>query len=293
MSEPEPKSLGRYTVLSGILCLALIVVSFIVWNGSHSKQGAGVTERPRTSNQPKTIVPPLSIENAVDRVKKAIATTSVEEVGQSFHLGDEKASGVLEYLKGLELSEDKGIKMSWVLSGSGERPYQGIAVQWMDDRQLRARLAPLFPDESGVWKVDFEVFACRCTPNWEHIQQGEVSEAKVRVVMREDNYFNLPFWDEGWRCFRLTWLEDERPIYGYIRKGSPQELAVNEMLRKSKSATLSKSQDHKPRMRAMLQVKRPEEALKNQFEIVRVLASDWLEEEVPYDQQFEAVPSGR
>ena len=98
----------------------------------------------------------------------------------------------------------------------------------------------------------------------------------VRVILGEDSYFNGPFQDDRqWVCYGMGSPDTETVLLGYCRVGSPQARAMIWM--SSKGAAV---------VRATLEIRRVEGASPRQFEIVRVLAEDWVMGKTPFEDGF-------
>jgi hypothetical protein len=153
----------------------------------------------------------------------------------------------------------------------------GVLVPFeKEEEEARHRLALLTPDAAGVWKIDFEAFARVVEPSWQELLERGAAEAKVRVHLAADSYYNGPFKDDKeWICYGMGSPDIDEVLIGYCRAGSPQEEAIRWMFSKGEKLN-----------RATLQIRRVEGASAKQFEITRVLAEDWVSGDKPFDEGF-------
>jgi hypothetical protein len=152
----------------------------------------------------------------------------------------------------------------------------GVLVSFKGVERPIPRLALLTPDAAGRWKVDFEAFARVVKPSWNDILEKGAALARVRVYVAKDSYYNGAFSDDKqWVCHRMASPDTEQILFGYCRVGSRQAAALNWMFSKEESVT-----------RATLEIRRVEGADSRQFEILKVIAGDWVVGEVPFDEGF-------
>ena len=198
----------------------------------------------------------------------------------------EEPKEVLEHLKDLKALGSQDHVLQWFVLGTGERPMEGVLLHWENEGRHQKRLAAMIPDSDGAWKVDYPAFACISKPAWGEMVRGEAAKGRVRVVFSESHYYNGKYLEDDWTCYLMTSLGVDKVVYGYARKGSIQETALEYL-----AASAPKDEDQptgkKPQVRAILDISRPDHALPNQFEIVRVLARDWVMGDTPFDERFE------
>lgn len=125
----------------------------------------------------------------------------------------------------------------------------------------------LAQDPSGEWKVDWESWAGWSEMSWDEIIDKKPTEAiQVRALVSSVDYYNYDFSDESaWTSYALRQTTDGRPIYGYIKRGSPgdTQLGLHENTRNRQF---------------ILVIKLPENArASNQVEILKVTNEGWLQ----------------
>jgi hypothetical protein len=146
----------------------------------------------------------------------------------------------------------------------------------------------LVEDSAGVWKIDYEAFACVCVPSWDEILDGREMGGKVRVVFHRDNYFNGRYQEGDWVCYRLTSLGSTQAIYGYCRSGSVANMGLDMVLGLELDRLLIEGSSDQPARRALIEIVREAESLPNQFEITRVLSMDWVMGLRPFGLSFQS-----
>jgi hypothetical protein len=214
-----------------------------------------------------------SEQEALDQVKTGLALRDPTRVAEYFRLGAVKPEEVVSFLANME-AEDGGVTgYQWLSSmDANHLLIDGVLVSTELDGKARNRLAFLTPDESGKWKIDFDAFARTVHPSWEELLAPGGGKGLVRVVLARDSYFNGPFRDESeWTCYGMASPDSEMILLGYCRKNSPQEHAMSRIFH------VDEEKDARGRIkRATLELQRPEGAELRQFEIIRVLAEDWV-----------------
>ena len=106
----------------------------------------------------------------------------------------------------------------------------------------------------------------------------------VRVILANDAYFNGPFRDDSrWSCYGMVSPDIERMLIGYCRKGSLQDQAMQRLFLSEPDEAGPEAASQSNIIRATLQLVRPPSAEDRQFEIVRVLAEDWVLSGQPFD----------
>jgi hypothetical protein len=268
-----------------ILTLAVIGGFLALWLGLHPDEGESAN--PMMKEEAMRITSKFASpgENeALELVKKALAIRKPAEVGTCIRPGGATAEEVVEFLKNADNRDGHIESINWLSSMDVEGfLIDGVLVSYTKDKETNARLAMLVPDDTGVWKLDFDAFARSSRPSWNDLITGKSDQAEVRVFVAKDTYFNGPFNDEkNWVCYAMTspdtksLLPDGKDLLrGYCKTGSPQAKAMERIL----------TDDIKTN-RATLQIKHREGADLRQFEIIRVLAQDWVLPPNPFDEKF-------
>lgn len=327
-SDPTSKLVIRGGRIMGSLTLAAIVVCVAFWYGDQPQSGITLPEVPGRQTTPLEWVSPGK-EEAILKARAAIAVRDASLLQDHFHLGPHDPGEIVAFLEQMTEDMGDGMRLHWVGDiGRGAQPLTGVLIM-PGYRSSRMRLALLTPDAQGTWKLDFDALACTSTPDWETIVQDDLADAEVRTVLRADHYYNGPYTEDQWSCYQLTSLNSDVPLYGYCRRYSAQDFALQKILARSRRSTPDARQPapgtqapeagetgesgnassdaggpgqqepaaHRPPHeahqgpghRAILRLKKSPDAIGRQYEITRVLASDWAMGEQPYDRYFTGV----
>ncbi|MDP3850327.1 MAG: hypothetical protein Q8Q59_07485 [Luteolibacter sp.] len=222
-------------------------------------------------------------QEALDMVKHAAAVREPGEVARYFRMGAATPDEVVGFIKEMEVVDGKITGFQWLSSmDANGMLIDGVLVSTLMDGSPRNRLALLTPDEKGEWKIDFEAFARTVRPSWKELMEERGGTGLVRVIVAKDSYYNGPFKDESeWVSYGMVSPDSEVILLGYCRKGSPQARAMERIVSEEKGDTRRRLN------RATLEVRRPEGAEVRQFEIIRVLAEDWILSGQPFDRVVE------
>lgn len=220
----------------------------------------------------------LDRQEALAIVKAAFAGISTETVGDYFILGpSDDPRKAVDALKRIMEREGAVTDCEWL----GQRFSNGSMIGEVATRSAGAdgnkrRIAQLVFGVDGKWRIDLDSYLRKCVPDWAKILSGESETCLVRVFIAPDTYYNGSFADEGkWQSFTLSSADAEDILYGYAKRGSPQDKALQKMLgsgAKSHTATLEMSPAPDGRTR--------------QFEITGVLAEGWVVGESRFDASF-------
>ena len=276
-------------VLSVIVALTVIVVG--AWVGLKFRSrfvptDLQVSKSRMTEDQVRIVskVKSPTEEQAIEMVLDALKSHDEKTVGEKFRLTDTRASEVLGFLKDTQAGAVESANLSWLGSVDIENLLmEGVLVDGDSGDSKFGRTAFLVPDEKGVWKVDFDAYARCSKPDWKELLESRAERAKVRVLLAPDSYYNGPFAEEAtWACYGMTspeagklLREEQRVMYGYCRKDSPQAKALKRVV----------SSGH-PIMRVTLEIRCANREDKLQFEITRVFSEDWVVPDKPFDERF-------
>ena len=218
--------------------------------------------------------PSPSREQALESVKQALLNRDPNQVESLFRLGATRHVEVIGFLQSLEGKDGQISRYDWMSSmDTGGILLEGVQVFFTSEDQSGERIAFLTPDLLGNWKVDFDAFARVVAPSWSVILDHQADEALVRVQVGRDVYFNGPFQDESqWACYGMTSPDIDVTLLGYCRIGSVEADAMEQLF--STGVTNS---------RATLKIRRVEGGESRQFEVVGVMAGDWVVPELPQD----------
>lgn len=224
-----------------------------------------------------------SQEEAVKWVKQALLIRDPGAVAEFFHLGSASPAAVAAYLRDMEGVDGPVTSCVWQSSvDANELLLDEVIVNTEVGGKPRNRLAFLTPDATGHWKIDFDAFARTVKPAWSEIMSLSAGQALVRVYVGKDTYYNGPFQDEArWSCYGMASPDEKVVMLGYCRQKSPQAAALERILTNG-----SLRANDRGVQRATLEIRRVEGAESRQFEIMRVLAEDWVISATPFDENF-------
>jgi hypothetical protein len=270
-----------WSIIVGGVALAGIGAAIFMWLRMRMEEASATHNR--SLDVPEMVVrvpsefPSPPEAEALDLVNRALAIRDPAKLPAYFRLGAASPDAIIGFLQGLESRDGKLANSRWLGSmDANGLSLDGVLVSFTQEDTTRQRLVPLTPDAAGVWKIDFEAFARVVDPSWQELLEQGAAEAKVRVHMAGDTYFNGPFKDDKeWICYSIGSPDIDEILVGYCRVGSPQAEATRWMFSKGEN-----------RHRALLQIRRVEGASAKQFEITRVLAEDWVMGDKPFDEGF-------
>ncbi len=281
-SGNRSKALRTWTLLLAGVALLLLGVVLWLWLMPKIISKEELAARTVVSDESRVRVaarfPSPSEADSLALVKHALTIRDPAVVERYFRTGASTPAEIVGFLKGLEAGDGTISGYEWLSSLDVNRLLiDGVVVNFKAKSGPRSRLALLTPDEAGKWKIDFDAFARTVKPTWSEILEKSPETAVVRVYVMKDSYYNGPFRDEKqWVCFGMASPDTDTMLLGYYRVGSPQAAAMDWMFSKG-DTNIS---------RATLELRRVEGAEARQFEITKVLAQDWIVDEVPFDEGF-------
>lgn len=156
------------------------------------------------------------------------------------------------------------------------------------------RVALVLPGDDGRPLVDLPALLASSSRPWERITSTPEASTTVRAHAKLDHFHNSYYREsDGWRCYQLIEPQGDGRLSGYTRAGSPQDLALQAVLKRidvlarDREELHSQSRQHlqglplgfKPGeavpARVTIEVIRHEPSGPGQVEITRVLADDW------------------
>jgi hypothetical protein len=267
-----------------------MVAIFGGWMRSRKQQSEfkefEILAKPRVVERIESRFTSPSEEEARAILRRALVAKDEVAVRENFHLSASTPDEVLAFLRDEEERSGPARIENWLGSiDTNNTLVEGLVVKRsnVENDDESSTIVMLTPDQTGVWRLDFDSFAGKCEPSWESFVSGEAGEGVVRVWFSVDNYFNGPFLNENkWRCFSMARADSENLLLGYCTNDSPQAVAMEHIIQRLRM----KGKANATSFRAILAIARPEGAEKRQFEIKRVLAEDW----VLTDQAFDGAP---
>lgn len=221
-------------------------------------------------------LPSLDEESAKKLVSEYLESTDQSLVQERFivHSNEE---AVISALTELNESEGAVARLKWVGQiYSNNRVHDQIVVIREKEGKQHNRLALLFKGDDDKWRIDFDAYMRTSTPSWEDILSRRSKNSVVRVFIKKYNYYNSIYSDDQtWQAYSIGSPDIPDTIYGYVKRGSTQEIAISRILSSAQQI---------PQVTLGLLSK--DDAGERQFEISRVYAQGWALSPEPYDESF-------
>ena len=271
---------GWSVTICGLAVVSLLVVIFL-WLVPKMKSGGSsagkVSSEPRRGERVVSQFASPSEDEALALVKQALSVREPERVDVFFRSGAASPQEVVDFLTGMESVDGVIERYTWLSSmDANGLSVDGVLLEFKGVERPIPRLALLTHDAAGKWKVDFEALARVVKPSWNEIHENGTALARVRVYVAKDSYYNGAFKnDKQWVCHRMASPDTEQFLLGYCRVGSRQAAALDWMFSRENGGR-----------RATMEIQRVEGAESRQFEILKVVAEDWVVGEVPFDEGF-------
>lgn len=96
--------------------------------------------------------------------------------------------------------------------------------------------------ENGEPKIDWETLVCYQPMNWDAYANGRPAGTSMdfRVYVEPDNFFSHEFSDpEKWNSFRLTALDADETLFGYVPAGSELSDQIIGLLKRNQGSKTS------------------------------------------------------
>lgn len=273
--SPRPPTGQKPQVLlwSGVLALVTLLViglALVFWLEPYlSKRPVKFAETSFPDDSQARVVsqfPSPSREQALERVRLALANRDPDKVESYFRPGSATCAEILDFVSSAEQRDGLVERYDWLSSlDVGGLLIEGVLVVSEGKDKPVERLAFLTPDSAGNWKLDFDAYARTAIPSWQDLEKG-AEQAIVRIFLAPDSYFNGPFSDDKqWNCYAIASADSEDLLRGYCKVGSAQATALQRLF--SEGRTLS---------RATVEIRRVAGGDPRQFEITQLLAPDWV-----------------
>lgn len=261
--------------LISLLFVGAFTVAMILWLRSQSNRAdfAGTLAMDDVASgalaREVEIFTPPSEREAVRILRSALEARDVDIIHQYVHETSEvDVEEMLGFFAAIPEREGEALPFEWTGTTESDRlQIQGLNVYFEKDFLRSARMAMLLPDEDGEWKLDFPSFARWSDPPLDLFDSGDgYPGGRVRVILAQDQYFNGPFADDReWACYAVYSPDIDTTAFVYSRIGSPENRQVRALLEREGGM-----------VRANVEIRRTDGALRNQFELTRVIAGDWL-----------------
>lgn len=278
-----------WTVVLVVAVLGVLAFFFWSWAQTRMERQPLVAGEPSTLNVQNRNISAFdspSEQAALDLVKQALDLRDPGLVEKYFRPGSAGPEAVIAFLTEMKDRDGDLAGCEWLSSmDANGMLIDGVLVSTSKNDVPHNRLALLTPDAAGVWKIDFDAFARTVNPSWDKLMAAGPVEGLVRVIIAKDNYYNGPFKDETqWVSWGMASQDHETILLGYCRKDSPQERAMEQIVSSIARKAGEEGDPRRKMNRATLALRRPESAENRQFEIIRVMAEDWVMGAKPFDE---------
>ncbi len=270
--------------LALVLAAGGVLIGTFVWSTRKAmKRPPDQREAQRQAKEervknPSAFKSPLE-EEARDIVRRALAAQTEAEVTRWIRTGATPPLEVAKRLAAIQAADGTSVEETWLGSvDANGMLLEGLERVFDSEDRTKNRIAMLTPDAQGIWKMDFAAYVRCVEPAWEKLLAEGTPSGVVRVWVERDGYYNGPYADDAdWDAYALASQDMGEPLVGYCKRLSPQHRAMVLMRENTQGATA----------RATLAIRRVEGAERRQFEVVSVLAEDWVTSDVPFDLKME------
>jgi hypothetical protein len=259
------KMLKRFPIKLGFCALVIVLMYSARWVLKTKRTPDSVSRIALVTKPSSVRIVSLSPDEATRLVLTGLKIRDKDRLSEVFRLGEVKADEAISFLKQFEDLKSGVSNVNWIGSMDKDGLQLDLLVyQNLIGSETQKWLVFLTPNDQGVWQIDFDSFSRHVSPAWSDLLNGNTEQGVVRVAFNHDNYFNGSFTESDWICYQLTSPDLATPLYGYCRKHTAQETALNKAMVKNDGG------------RATLKIKRGVNAIGNQFEITEVLSGEWV-----------------
>ena len=112
----------------------------------------------------------------------------------------------------------------------------------MDLTDGTSRKALIEPLKDGTFKVDWESDVCYLPMPWDqYIKNHSTTPIDIRVKVIPDNFYAYEVRDESkFDCYKITTLNNDQHLFGFVEKGSPAAIDIEKIISKSQEHTSDK-----------------------------------------------------
>ena len=275
---------GKLSLIMALVVLAVLVAISIAWSLTQRGNGGASQQKVEEPFEPMN-TENFGLGSTIDLVTRALSVESPHKLSRFFHLNGLDETEAFNYLQSLNIPSREQLRFTSLSKDQGSRGYDGVVLEWRDGIKTKSRTVAVTRNGEGELKVDYDAFAHRCEPAW-NVMVREQKGGKARVILSKDNYYNGQYQEEDWLCYRLRNLGSEQYIYGYVRKDTPQDNALEEITRSINTHSVRKDRNGNPIFYAYLKIEKQGGSLDRQYKISRVLAGDWVMTNTALDETF-------
>lgn len=225
-----------------------------------------------------TSVPDLESDHATRIVNQALTNRDTGLIRDFFILAkDDKPEQAMKEMLRINDAEGDISRMEWrgLMSANGSTVPQ-VMIYATKDGKKYFRTAQFAKSSDGRWRIDFDAYLRKCVPPLSDVVTAESGTSQVRVYVDEDHYYHGIYSDETkWKVYALTSPDIAENLYAYAKRGSSQDKALRRII----------DTDEKIH-RATLGIVKQTDSGPRQFEILRVIAENWIIGGEDFDKSF-------
>jgi hypothetical protein len=258
ISENIMNFFARFWMVFGLVLIVTVLTVFYSLSQKEDDQKWIVDTR-----EEEFSLPVMMPGECVSMVEKWLKTTSVQEFSRMSRLLHISPQEGMQQLRQHLQSQGPIRRCHWLgMDQTMSIPAEKVMVIFESGDYRVAFLV----FEEKQWKVDAESFLGHHTQPWSVIAKKGACETNIRVLIKPDHYYNGGFTDEKqWACMRMFQPDHEAVLYGYLKRGSLEVVAINQALESKSEAPV------------ILRIFRRQDMNPNQFEIKSVIERGWLE----------------
>lgn len=271
-----------WSIALGLAATGAVVAAFVIWLRPILNREKDTSERDRLAYEARVKKASKyrspTEDEALALVKRVLAVRTEEEVAELIRPGPTPPAAVIEGLAALRKADGEIVEEIWLgcIDKNGLQ-LEGVELRFDKTKESKNRLALLTPDGKGRWQMDYEAFVRRGDPPWDKLLEGGAGQGVVRAWIERERYYNGPFLDDkAWISYMVVSQDMDEELVGYCKKWSVQHRAMELMLKGV----------NRPTVRATLEIRRVAGAERRQFEILHVLAEDWVLAARPFDEMM-------
>lgn len=217
------------------LLIGLAIIGTLLWSLIHWKQGEIQAEKIRLETQSKMVLEAkaeLEASELIDRIDKTIReffrATSVQSLTRLVRQPERVVPLMRQYYA------DQPVFFQRLNAINTLRPLPFTTREnfWLASVSMansKTRYLIIEVLESGEPRVDWETLVCYQPMKWDDFvaQRPAGTSLDFRVYVERDNFYSHEFGDATrWTCFRLTALDSEETLFGYVSAGSEEAAAM-------------------------------------------------------------------
>jgi len=236
MAKQRPLPWGWFVLIG------LVIAGALGWSLVHLKDAEPYVGRIRTDTESVLATEVREEKQArelVDRIESALkryfTTVTVEALARHSRHSQRVLPLIRAYYSGnpLRVNPIKSIRALQPVTLDKRADFWIASVTLCDGKKSNLIIEL---DSAGNPLIDWETLVCFQPMPWDQFAHDRpvASSMDFRVYAEADTFFSHEFSDKnGWLCFRLTALESEQSMFGYVIADSAEGRAMLDVIQKS------------------------------------------------------------